>query len=105
MKITIAPDLVGSAASVRIAGDVDLASTLPFRRVARALELRTSPDLELDLGGVTFLDCAGLGALEEWAAGVARRGGTTILTDLSPDVYRVLTMTWTTLGSVRLVSP
>jgi anti-sigma B factor antagonist len=103
MKITIAPDLVGYPASVRIAGDVDLASTLPFRRIARALEGRTSPDLELDLAGVTFLDCAGLGALEEWAAEVARRGGTTILTDLSPDVQRVLTMTWTTLGPRGLV--
>lgn len=99
MEITIAPDLVGHPASVRIAGDVDLASTLPFRRVAQALEGRISPDLELDLAGVTFLDCAGLGALEEWAAKVAHRGGTTVLTEVSTDVRRVLTMTWTTLGT------
>lgn len=99
MKIIIAPDLAGFPATVRIQGEVDLASTLPFRRVARSLELRPNADLELDLGDVTFLDCAGLGALEEWAAAVARRGGSTVLTDLSLDVRRVLAMTWTTLAA------
>lgn len=98
MKITIAPDIAGHPAAVRIAGDVDLASTLPFRRVAQALSARISPDLQLDLAGVTFIDCAGLGALEEWGAAVARRGGTTVLTDVSIDVRRVLAMTWTTLA-------
>lgn len=45
------------------------------------------------------MDCAGLGALEEWSAAVTRRGGTTTLTALSPDVERVLSMTWTTLAA------
>ena len=97
MQITVAPPEVGTPASVRIAGDLDLASILTFRSTAQSLEQREDVDLSLDLSGVTFMDCAGLGALEEWAAAVARRGGRTVLTAMSSDVERVLSMTWTTL--------
>lgn len=99
MFITITPeDALASPSSVQLAGDLDLASTYSFRTTARSLEHRSNADLWLDLSGVTFMDCAGLGALEEWAATVARRGGTTTLTALSSDVRRVLSMTWTSLA-------
>lgn len=98
MNIVITPEeTLGSPASVLLVGDVDLASTYSFRTTARTLERRPNADLWLDLSGVTFLDCAGLGALEEWAAVVRVRGGTTTLTALSADVRRVLAMTWTSL--------
>jgi anti-anti-sigma factor len=99
IEITVRPDAVDLAASVRIAGDLDLDSVLCFRTTALSLESRTNADLRLDLSRVTFLDCAGLGGLEEWAAAVARRGGTTILAALSPEVRRLLSMTRTTLSA------
>jgi anti-anti-sigma factor len=63
MEIATRIDADGRSAVVSASGDVDLATAGVFRDIA-LVALRTDPAiLAIDLGGVTFMDSAGLGAL------------------------------------------
>jgi anti-anti-sigma factor len=73
-------------------GEIDLDSG-PLLESAVANRLGTGPVLTLDLGGVTFIDCAGLGALFRTDIR-ARYGPTTVLLGtVSAPVARLLALT------------
>ncbi|WP_431676199.1 STAS domain-containing protein [Kitasatospora sp. KL5] len=79
-------------AIVAARGDIDLATAPRLRRVlARAL--KTHRDVVLDLSEVTFIDCAGLGALVEARNLAGRRGGRLVLRGAGPCVVRLIRLT------------
>src|SRR3712207_196250 len=53
----------GHPTVVAISGDLDLASAPTLEGVLALPNIRRAPNLVLDLTGVTFMDCAGLGIL------------------------------------------
>ena len=61
------------AMRVFVAGDLDLASVEEAEQVV-AEALRELVDLEVDLAGVTFIDAAGLRAVDGWHARAAASG-------------------------------
>ena len=79
-------------ALIEISGELDLASAEEFlSAVGDAAETATA--LLFDLGGVTFMDSTGLGALIKVRNQVIDRGGELRLTATSAAVERVLDLT------------
>ena len=71
-------------------GELDLDAADPFRRVLFDLVDQGHQDLELDLGGLSFMDSTGLNALIL----VRRRlSGTLVLVNPPPTVVRMLEAT------------
>jgi anti-anti-sigma factor len=82
-------------ASVRLAGDLDLASS---RLVMAALEHELNCGrryLRLDLSGLSFLDSAGVTALVEVHWAFLQRRGTVIIVGISPRARQLLALTGT----------
>jgi anti-anti-sigma factor len=85
-----------SPATVRVAvvGEVDLATAPAFReRLLSVLHDYTPAVLDVDLGGVTFLDCAGIGALVGVRNAAVQAGRRIRVTHPQPFVRRVLDVT------------
>jgi anti-anti-sigma factor len=79
---------------VAVAGEVDLATTPVLReRLLRVLRDRRPDLLDVDLAGVTFLDCTGLGALVAVRNAAIRAGGQMRVSHPQPIVRRVLEVT------------
>ena len=57
------PDEPDQPTVVALRGEIDLGTATPLTMRLDALTSGPSPDLVLDLRGVTFIDCAGLGVL------------------------------------------
>ncbi|MFC8782300.1 STAS domain-containing protein [Streptomyces nigra] len=57
------PDEPDQPTVVALRGEIDLGTATPLTMRLDALTSDPSPDLVLDLRGVTFIDCAGLGVL------------------------------------------
>jgi len=53
----------GARPVVEICGEIDISSASQLREELLRMLRRHGPRLALDLGGVTFLDCAGINAL------------------------------------------
>ena len=82
---------LGTPNIVTVTGDLDLACVpLLHDLLAR---VRRGSDLVIDLGGVTFIDCAGLGALVTAHRRTQARGGTLRVAHVPPQVRRVLELT------------
>jgi anti-anti-sigma factor len=83
-----------ATARVAVAGEVDLATASALReRLLRVLHDR-SPDLiDVDLAGVTFLDCTGLGALVAVRNAAVQVGQQVRVSHPQPIVRRVLEVT------------
>jgi anti-anti-sigma factor len=78
----------GSVCTLVLLGDLDLSGTSEFLvQAALAVDDRTER-LVLDLAGVTFLDCAGVRALEV-AASFATGGCPAIIRSPSPRARRI----------------
>lgn len=85
-----------SPATVRVAvtGEVDLATaTVLHDRLLHVLDGQSPSVLEVDLAGVTFLDCAGLGALVAARNAAVKTGRQMRVTHPQPIVRRVLAVT------------
>jgi anti-anti-sigma factor len=85
-----------SPGTVRVAviGEVDIATATVLRdRLLDALDGQRPSVLEVDLAGVTFLDCAGLGALLAARNAAVRTGGQMRVTHPQPFVRRILAVT------------
>ncbi|WP_369029834.1 STAS domain-containing protein [Streptomyces adonidis] len=54
---------VGGTTVVTPSGEIDLATAIPLRALLDSLTCGPHPDLVVDLTSVSFIDCAGLGAL------------------------------------------
>lgn len=82
------------AAILVVAGDLDIASEVEL--VVRGREFLASSDVgvvELDLGGVTFIDSSGLGALVRLHKLAQSAGRRMVLANVPPRVARVLSLT------------
>jgi anti-anti-sigma factor len=78
--------------TVRPAGELDLASSGDLAAVLDR-ECSVAQDCELDLSGITFMDCAGLRVLCEAHAGAQRTGCRLRLLNASKPVRRVARIT------------
>jgi anti-anti-sigma factor len=77
---------------VSVVGEMDLAVVAEF--LARALECLDRADaLTLDLGGVSFIDSSGLGALVRVRKEAGNRGKTLTLVNVSASTHRLLEIT------------
>src|SRR5262245_15869227 len=74
---------------VTLVGEVDVDTVLSFRDFLFALQ----GDVELDCGGLTFIDSGGLGTLVMYYRELDAAGGHLRLTDVSDDCRRVLEVT------------
>ena len=88
-----------SRAAMTISGEMDLggvAELLPALRQALAAGITHA---SLDLSGVTFMDCTGLGAVLGWARGLQAAGGSLRVIATSPRVETITRLTRTPLPS------
>jgi anti-sigma B factor antagonist len=77
---------------VSVQGDVDLASSDELRR-ALDKALLISPQVEIDLTGLTFIDSSGLSALVEAHRKARDAGGVLVLRNPTPMLSRLLDIT------------
>ncbi|MEU9047007.1 MULTISPECIES: STAS domain-containing protein [unclassified Kitasatospora] len=77
---------------VRANGEIDL-DTAPSLRRALAAALESHREVVLDLSEVTFMDCAGLGALVHARNEADRRGARLALRGAGRRVVRLLKLT------------
>ena len=83
-----------STATVAVIGEVDLATATTLRDVLlRVLREPTRVLLDVDLGGVAFLDCAGVGALVAGRNAAVGAGRQLRISRPRPIVRRVLDLT------------
>jgi len=89
MKVKI--ERVGNTLLARLAGELDLKTAPVFREeVEQELYLhRDFKNLALDLGGVTFIDSSGLGAILGRYRSISQGGGRMIAFGLSPQVRKI----------------
>jgi anti-sigma B factor antagonist len=80
-------------ARMRVTGELDAATAPRLRRCLSELAELGVDDFALDLGGVSFLDCAGLGALVSAKKRMRAVGGDVRVVSASRTVRRVLTLT------------
>jgi stage II sporulation protein AA (anti-sigma F factor antagonist) len=73
---------------LRLVGELDFASAPQLRGGLAALD----GDVELDCSGVTFIDCAGLGVLEERQRACQAAGVRMYLVDPSPCVTTLVAL-------------
>lgn len=87
---------VPSAATARVAvtGEVDMATADTLReRLLRVLHQHSPVLLDVNLAGVSFLDCTGIGALVGVRNAAVQAGCRVRVTDPQPIVRRVLRVT------------
>jgi anti-anti-sigma factor len=88
-----------AAARAAVVGDVDLATEATLRELLLGvMGDRTCVFLEVDLAGVGFLDCAGIGALVAVRNVTVHEGRTMHISRPRPNVARLLDLT----GLLRL---
>jgi len=81
-------------ARAAIVGEIDIATTGVLRdSLLTVLRDRSSVDLNVDLSGVTFLDCSGLGTLVAVHHAAARTRSRMRVTGSRPIVHRMLDLT------------
>jgi anti-anti-sigma factor len=76
----------------RLDGELDLACAQDFAALRAALAERRPPCVLLDAGRVTFIDCAGFGLVVALNRAVRAGGGTFFLTNPSPAVGLLLSL-------------
>ncbi|NHC13408.1 STAS domain-containing protein [Motilibacter deserti] len=98
-------DDAGSTVTVRLRGELDLATSGLLQGVLeRLLRQRRTPRVDrlvVDTAQVSFIDAAGVSPLLHARAVLARRGGAFVLPSASSAVARLLTL----LGLAELLEP
>jgi anti-anti-sigma factor len=83
-----------TTARVAVVGELDLATAPVLReRLLAVLHDQTPVVLDVDLGGVSFLDCVAVGVLVGVRNAAVRAGGRMRVTHLQPIVHRILDVT------------
>ncbi|MEV4766785.1 STAS domain-containing protein [Micromonospora chokoriensis] len=91
MELTVDTTQVGAVSRVRLAGEMDLATSgLVHDAVIAALASDSVRDVILDFADLTFIDSTGMGTLVACQRAVAVRGGDLRLEHLAPFVRRQL---------------
>ena len=89
---------------ITVAGEIDLATTDELQDgLLHALVTRLPHHLEVDLAGVTFMDCGGLTVLVVASQVAARTGCRLLITNPSPVLRRMLDVTG--LSSILIPNP
>lgn len=83
--------------SLTVSGEVDIAAVEPFMSEALACLSAARTLLEIDLGGVTFIDSTGLGTLVRIRNEGTRAGKSVALTHAPAGVVRLLEITGLTV--------
>jgi anti-anti-sigma factor len=76
--------------SVRLTGDLTAILVPDLQAGLRETLSRGARELEFDLASTTMLDSSGIGLLIATANSVARSGGTVRVTNVGPDIFRLL---------------
>ena len=84
---TVQTRVEGDRTRVTVRGELDAASAPD---VHAAIASSTGGDVELDMGGVTFIDSSGLASVIEGHLRLAPQGRRLVLVDRSPSVQRLL---------------
>lgn len=79
--------------SVALQGDVDLARVPQLHELVESYCSSDAVDVLVDLRDVTFMDSTGLGFMARLSREARDRDGTVTLTNLHPEVERVIRMT------------
>lgn len=79
--------------AVEVAGEIDVASGPCLQEQASFVMRVHGPCLALDLAGVTFIDCAGVGALLGICRTARTLGGSVWVAAASPSVRRLVRIT------------
>ena len=87
ISVSAGPPLV-----VAICGEVDGQSAPELREELLRVIRRRGPQLIIDLGGVTFLDCAGLGVLVATSRRAELEGGWVRLVRVPPQPHRMISL-------------
>jgi anti-sigma B factor antagonist len=91
----------GTPLVVEIGGEIDVLSAPDLREELLHLIRRNGRQLALDLSGVTFIDCAGVGALVATRRRAQLEGGWLRIVRASPPVRRIIRL----LGLAEALSP
>lgn len=75
---------------VVVSGEIDVLTAAELRRVLQAAIDEAGPRVAVDLGGVEFIDAAGIGALADARAWAHRRGKRLVVQRPSTAVTRLL---------------
>jgi anti-sigma B factor antagonist len=93
MDLKLAVQDHGDHAMIKVGGEVDLATSPQLQAVLIDLIDRGFHQLIVDLGRVSFLDCAGIGMLVNTRCRVQAHGGSLKLARPRPFVRQVLEVT------------
>jgi anti-sigma B factor antagonist len=93
MTLAISSRRIGGVVVVDCSGRILLGSELTSLRIAVKEFLNKSRQIVLDIGGVTYIDSSGLGALVGLYASARNSGGEIKLANLSPHLKDMLQIT------------
>lgn len=80
-------------AALSLSGELDVATVLPLRREFHAARATGQLHFDLDLDGVTFMDCASLAAILWCRREADLAGGDLVVRSASPTAHRFLALT------------
>ena len=89
LRVSVSP---GPSPVVTICGEIDLQSAPELREGLLRVIRRRGPQVTIDLGGVTFLDCAGLNVLLATRRRARLEGGSVRLVRVPPQVRRMISL-------------
>lgn len=89
LRVSVRP---GAPPVVEVSGEVDVQSAPWLRDELLRLVRRHGPWLAVDLGGVTFLDCAGINVLLRTRRRARLEGGSMWVVRPSPRALRVISL-------------
>lgn len=101
MNLSVTARVENVESLVHVAGELDLSTAGRLRELLTGVIRAGAPHLVLDLSGVTFMDCSGLGVLLHAREASTVRGGGLMLVGVPGRVLALLTLT----GTQALASP
>jgi len=82
----------GNATVLSLSGEIDMNNSTEVREVLRQLVERKVQNIVVNMGGVSYIDSAGLATLVECLQGLKKYNGRLILTDLKENVKDVFSV-------------
>ncbi|MGZ4676424.1 MAG: STAS domain-containing protein [Acidimicrobiia bacterium] len=87
-------EIVAGRARLEVRGEIDVATAPDLARaLERVIDDHNGATVTIDLGGVSFIDSSGLGALVEAQKEARRRGGALRCTNLQGSARKVFEIT------------